>query len=81
MSVTNVGALPHSATQSPLLYQPGDRSASKPNALTSSSNNAADDATTGGTERGGNRDADANPLPPAQAVTTPGTGQKVNIIA
>ena len=81
MSVTNVGALPHPATPSPLLGQLGDRPAGKPDALTSNSSNATANATTGGTERVGNRDVDANPLPPAQAATTPGTGQKVNIIA
>jgi len=66
MSVTTVGASPFPAAQPALVGQSGERSAGKSNAAGAGNNGVGADA----------------PLPPAaQAATTPGTGQKVNIIA
>jgi len=88
MSVTNVGASPYPAAQPPLPGQP----AAKPGASNSDSNTAGNAASgvsasatgsdaSGAARNAADRDADAHQLPPVQAATTPGTGQKVNIIA
>jgi hypothetical protein len=87
MSVTNVGASPPPAPP-PLLGQ----RVGKPNPLNTDDNNAVGHATNSLTSKATGEDVvghgahsatavGTNPLPPTQAATTPGTGQKVNIIA
>ena len=75
MSVTNVGASPYPTTQPPLSGPSVERQAVKPAALSSGENSGIDKAATGDAETA------VNGLPPRQAATTPGTGQKVDIIA
>ena len=93
MSVTGIGASPYPTTHAVWSSQQGDGQADMPNDQSSTAvDNAAGSATNdnvtsngaGGVAGNGTANAtsnDANPLPPVQAATTPGTGQKVNIIA
>jgi hypothetical protein len=78
MSVTNVGASHHPTTPPPLSGPSGERQAVKSAALNHNENSGVNKVASGAT---GNATRDANRLPPPQAATTPGTGQKVDMIA
>lgn len=92
MSVTTIGAVPYPATPPPRLAPPGEGQASKSNTQNSYGNTAVgsaakeatgNDVTSHGADNAPNPGAEteANPLPPPQAATAPGTAQKVNVIA
>jgi hypothetical protein len=77
MSVSSVGASAYPAAQPSWSGQSGDGQVSGLNDrhLNNAANSAASDAANSAA------DSAANPLPPVQAATSPGTGQKVNVIA
>jgi hypothetical protein len=95
MSVSSIGTSPFPATLPPLPGQTGQ--ATKPNGqnanggANTAANSASNTATANGVTNGGTTGVTsnaantanngANPLPPVQAATSPGTGQKVNVIA
>jgi hypothetical protein len=73
MSVTSAGASPYPAALPSWSGQSGDGQVSKTNGQ--NANNGANDATGNGATTN-----NTNPLP-VQAATSPGTAQKVNVIA
>jgi hypothetical protein len=95
MSVTSIVAPPYPTTQSPLYGQASNGTATNTaatggtneganNVTSSAATGTAGTGTSGTTNNTANQVVDntaANPLPPVQAATAPGTGQKIDVLA